>query len=121
MRHLRAIFLVFIIMVLATLACGLDFGRSKPPSGEVETATAQITKAPPTETPRPTAVATPTPQPTETPVAEAEPPPATRSSQSSSWVYSLFLRSHVRANHSSHGYATRAAFSRSHLPRYGPT
>ena len=77
MRHLRAIIPVFIIMALATLACGLNFGRSKPSGGDVETPTAHITKAPPTETPRPTVVATPTPQPTGTPVAEVEQPPAT--------------------------------------------
>lgn len=77
MRHVRAIILVLATMTVATLACGLDLGRSKPASSDVETPTTQITKAPPTETPRPTVTPTPTRQPTETPVAEVEETPDT--------------------------------------------
>jgi hypothetical protein len=76
MRHLRAILIVFSILTLATLACGLNLGRTKPPSGDAATPPIPVTEAPPTKTPPPTIAVTPTPQPAETPVDEAAQPSA---------------------------------------------
>lgn len=66
MRHLRIVLLVLVIMAMATLACGLNLGKSEP-SGPP-----QATEAAPTEAPPPATEATP--QPTEAPGGEAEPP-----------------------------------------------
>jgi hypothetical protein len=70
MRHFRIVLLVVIIMAMATLACGLNLGRSKPSEPP------PAAEALPTEASPPAVEATP--QPTEAPASEAEQPPATQ-------------------------------------------
>lgn len=76
MRHLRIVLLVLVIVAMATLACGLNLGRSEPSEVGEEAPRPQATEAPPAEAPPPAADATS--QPTEAPAGEAEQPPATQ-------------------------------------------
>ena len=72
MRHFRAILIVLSILTLATLACGLNLGRTRSPSADTATPSIPVTQVPPTKTPPPA-----TPRPTTTPVDEAAQPSAT--------------------------------------------